>query len=162
MKTDVALLLSMGFILASLAACSPAVRSTQAPGVNPQSAVDFPESQQETAVAPSAIPEATGGVAMGMTQVPAVPGDDAAEAVEWARQDLAHRLGVSADAIQVTAVIGQEFSADAFDCRTSKERVSKDPPPENIAGWSIVLGAFGRSYEYHASGQTVVFCRPLL
>ncbi len=162
MKPDFALLLGMGLILASLPACGPAVPPLQAPGVNSLSAVDPSGSQQETVVAPSANPAATRGVAMGKTQAPAVPDDDAAEGVNLARQDLAHRLGVSADAIQVTAVIGQEFSADAFNCRTSKERVSKDPPLENVAGWSIVLSASGRRYEYHASGPTVVFCRPLL
>ncbi len=162
MKPYVAWLLSLGFVLASLAGCGPATGSTQARGVTPQSAVDLPESQQETVVAPSATSEAIGGVAMGKTQAPATTGDDAAEGVKLARQDLAQRLGISTDAVQVTAVIGQEFSADAFDCRTSKERVSKDPPLENVAGWSILLSALGRRYEYHASGQTVVFCRPVL
>jgi hypothetical protein len=81
--------------------------------------------------------------------------------VKQAKEDLARRLGVSVDSITVGAVIGQEFSVDAFNCRTSKERIARDESPAVISGQSILLSASGRRYEYHASGQTVIFCRPL-
>jgi hypothetical protein len=61
----------------------------------------------------------------------------------------------------VAAVIGQEFSTDAFNCRTAKERIAKEDPPQVVSGQSILLSALGRRYEYHASDQTVIFCRPL-
>ena len=87
--------------------------------------------------------------------------DESSESVKWASQDLAQRLGVSADGVTVDAVIGQEFSTDAFYCRVTKERIAKTDPPADITGFSILLHASGRRYEYHASGQTVLFCRPL-
>jgi hypothetical protein len=83
------------------------------------------------------------------------------ELVEKARQDLAQRLGISLDSITVGAVIGQEFSVNAFYCRETKERIAKEESPQVVLGWSILLNASGRRYEYHASDQMVIFCRPL-
>jgi hypothetical protein len=88
-------------------------------------------------------------------------GDESSESVKFAKQDLAQRLGVSVDDVTVAAVIGQEFSTDAFYCRTIKERIAKDEPPAVITGFIILLHVSGRRYEYHASGATVLFCRPL-
>lgn len=81
--------------------------------------------------------------------------------VTQAKEDLAKRLGVSAGSITVDAVIGQEFSADAFYCRTSKDRIAREESPQVVSGHSILLSTSGRGYEYHASGPTVIFCRPL-
>lgn len=81
--------------------------------------------------------------------------------IEKAKEDLAQRLGTPVDSITVAAVIGQEFSTDAFYCRTSKEQIPKEEPPLVVSGQSILLSALGRRYEYHASDQTVIFCRPL-
>jgi hypothetical protein len=81
--------------------------------------------------------------------------------IEKAKEDLAQRLGVSVDNITVAAVIGQEFSTDAFYCRTSKERIPREESPLVVSGQSILLRALERQYEYHASDQTVIFCRPL-
>ena len=91
-----------------------------------------------------------------------LPGGESIESVRLAREDLARRLGVSVDSITVGAIIGQEFSTDAFNCRTSKERIAKEESPQVVSGQSILLSTSGRRYEYHASGQTVIFCRPLL
>ncbi len=82
-------------------------------------------------------------------------------AVTQAEQDLAQRLRLPVDGIRVIAVVVQEFSTEAFYCRTTKERIAKEVPSEVMSGESILLSASGRRYEYHASGQTVVFCRPL-
>ncbi len=95
------------------------------------------------------------------TQVETPSGSESSAGVTAARQDLARRLGIAVDGIKVSAVIGQEFTMEAFTCQTAKERVSKDPPAEVISGLVILLDAAGRRYEYHASGQTVIFCRPL-
>jgi hypothetical protein len=83
------------------------------------------------------------------------------EGVQLAKEDLARRLGVSVESITVDAVIGQEFSTEAFYCRTTKDRIARDESPAVISGESILLSASGRRYEYHANGPTVVFCRPL-
>jgi hypothetical protein len=81
--------------------------------------------------------------------------------IEKARQDLAQRLGLAVEDVNVTAVIGQEFSANAFNCRKTTERIARDDSSILISGQSILLNASGRRYEYHASEQSVVFCRPL-
>ena len=91
------------------------------------------------------------------TEIPA----GAETIVRLAKEDLGKRLRVSVDSITVVAVIGQEFSTDAFYCRATKERIARDPAPELISGQTILLSVSGRRYEYHASGQMVIFCRPL-
>jgi hypothetical protein len=83
------------------------------------------------------------------------------ETVKLAKEDLARRLGLAIDSIDVLAVIGQEFPPNAFYCRVTKQRTARDESPAVIAGESILLGAAGHKYEYHASDQTVVFCRQL-
>jgi hypothetical protein len=88
-------------------------------------------------------------------------GDESTDTGNLAKDDLAHRLGISADSIDIVAVIRQEFPADAFYCRTMKERVARDESPAVIPGESILLSAAGRKYEYHASDQLILFCRPL-
>lgn len=87
--------------------------------------------------------------------------DDASESAKLARQDLAHRLGLPVESVTVSATIGQEFTSDAFYCRKTKERIANTEAPAAMTGFSILLQASGRRYEYHASGGTVVFCRPL-
>ncbi len=81
--------------------------------------------------------------------------------IEKARQDLAQRLGVAVEDVTVKAVIGQEFSANAFYCRKTTERIARDDSSILISGQSILLSVSGRGYEYHANDQTVLFCRPL-
>lgn len=90
-----------------------------------------------------------------------LPGDESTESVRLAKEDLARRLGVSVNSITVSAVIGQEFSTDAFFCRTSKERIAKEGSWQVVSGQSIHLSVLERRYEYHAAGPTVIFCRPL-
>jgi hypothetical protein len=88
-------------------------------------------------------------------------GSEASAGANAARQDLAKRLGIPVEGIKVSAVIGQEFTQAAFYCRAPKGIVSNVETPADISGFSILLSASGQRYEYHASGQTVVFCRPL-
>ncbi len=90
-----------------------------------------------------------------------VLGGASTETIELAKEDLGRRLGIPVDSITVVAALRQEFSADAFYCRATKERISRDESPAIVSGESILLGAAGRTYEYHASDQTVVFCRRL-
>ncbi len=83
------------------------------------------------------------------------------EPVEKAKADLAKKLGIPTSEIAMISVIGQEFSANAFYCRATKDRVARDESPTVISGYSILLNVSGHRYEYHASGQTVIYCRPL-
>ena len=103
------------------------------------------------------------GVSMTPAPLPSVvPIPSGLEAqIEKARQDLAQKLGVAVEDVTVTAVIGQEFSANAFYCRKTTERIARDDSSILISGQSILLNASGRRYEYHANEQTVLFCRPL-
>lgn len=89
------------------------------------------------------------------------PDADIQTAIQKSKEDLAQRLGVSVDGITVTTVIGQELSTDAFYCKTFKERIAKEESPQVVSGHSILLSVSGRRYEYHAGGQTVIFCRSL-
>jgi len=134
----------------------PAEASTagSAPGPKPA------ERQVQPSVSDSPTQVATENEPVTGTQVPPF-GDDTAESVKLARQDLAQRLGVSVESVVVPAVIGQEFSTDAFYCRTTKDRIAKEDSPAVMTGFVILLNVSGRRYEYHASGSTVIFCRPL-
>jgi hypothetical protein len=173
-----------GLILAGVAGCGPAVFSTPS-DVN---ATPYTQAPTIQAVAPTATMEPTStsgnkpprpgsGMQMG-TVIPISPTQtimekkpvsgtpltvpsESTENVRLAKEDLAGRLRVSVDEITVVAVIGGEFSTDAFYCRASKGRIAKDASPEVISGVTILLSASGGRYEYHASDQTVVFCRPL-
>jgi hypothetical protein len=88
-------------------------------------------------------------------------GGESTETVSLAKDDLARRLGISADSIDIVAVTRQEFPADAFYCRMTKERVARDDSPAVIPGESVLMSAAGRKYEYHTSNQTIIFCRQL-
>ncbi len=118
------------------------------------------------ALTPAPLVPSQPGVKTDKTLLPTSPAPlpiapDLPDVVTRAKQALAANLGISVDSISVVAVIGQEFSTDAFNCRASKERTVKDPAPELILGQTILLIASGRRYEFHASDQTVIFCRPL-
>ncbi len=152
-------------ILPSLVGCGPGNAGTvlqpQAPATRPAREAQ-PTGYPEGPVAPiSATQVKVEDQTLSGTQAQPPLGDDSTESVRWARRDLAQRLGISIDGVTVAAVIGQEFTSDAFYCRVTKERISKTEPPAVISGSSILLHALGRRYEYHASGQTVLFCRPL-
>ncbi len=107
------------------------------------------------------IQAAAGDVAMTSTPVEPPFAADSAESAQLARDDRARRLGLPLESVTVAAVIGQEFSSEAFYCQTSKERIGKQDSPTVMTGFVILLNVSGRRYEYHASGSTVLFCRPL-
>ena len=138
------------------------IESVSPPTQLPTTMVEPTESQQEAIISLSPTKAIAEDHAMNELQKQLPLGDESTdENVELARQDLAQRLRVSVDSITVTAVIGQEFSTDAFHCRTTKERIAKEEFPQVVSGYSILLSVSGRMYEYHASGQTVIFCQPL-
>ena len=135
-------------IQVSLVNCSPA-------------AVLAPVDTGSSLSTPSATPGPTTVAQPAGPQVQLTFGEESAQIVKLAEKDLAQRQGVSLDGITVAAIIGEEFSTNAFYCRATKDRIAKDDPPAGISGVSILLSVSGHRYEYHASGQTVVFCRPL-
>ena len=159
------------FILASLIGCGPRARfapggdGSQSSTQGPSTPETIPEESMETqprtvaTISPTQVMTAT--KSMSETPLLSPLGHVAAESIKLAKLDLAQRLGIEVDGITASAFIGQEFSADAFYCRTAKDRVAKDDAPAVISGFSILLSTSGRRYEYHASDQTVVFCRPL-
>ena len=142
---------------------SPTARPTETgtAGEAGQGVPKSAERQGGSSVSNSPTPVATENEAVTGTQVQPPFGDNTAESVKVARQDLAQRLGVSVESVVVPAVIGQEFSTDAFYCRTTKDRIAKEDSPAVMTGFVILLNVSGRRYEYHASGSTVIFCRPL-
>ena len=176
MRHQWAWLCASGLILAGLAGCGPAL--SYAPSDANATPHPQPPTTPEVASTATREPSRLGGdtplwtvVPLFPTQIPtekrpvsstplALP-SESTKIVKLAKQDLAQRLGVSVDSITVVAVIGQDFSTDAFYCRTTKERIARDESPTVMSGWSILLSVSGRRYEYHASGQTIVFCRPL-
>ena len=184
MRHQWAWLCASGLILAGLAGCGPALSyapsdANATPHLQPPTTPEVASTAtREPSSTSGSEPSRLGGdtplwtvVPLFPTQIPtekrpvsstplALP-SESTESVKLAKQDLAQRLGVSVDSITVVAVIGQDFSTDAFYCRTTKERIARDPAPELISGQTILLSTSGHRYEYHASGQTVIFCRPL-
>jgi hypothetical protein len=168
MKTQWILSASL-VLLVVLVSCAPATplavgdqssaRSTQPPAVTAL-VVKEPTETPEVALNPT--PINPGNKALNATPEPSSAlVDSTAGMAASASQDLAKRLGVALDGIKVTAVIGQEFTREAFYCQAAKDRISNVETPESISGFIILLSAAGQRYEYHASGQVVVFCRPL-
>jgi hypothetical protein len=169
MKTFIYLIVSAGLVLVT--ACGPASampvesRSSEVSlSITPPSvdATDGPATATVGTIIPISPTQAITAIKV-ISETPVQPPliDEPTESIKSAKQDLAQRLRVSVDSITVVAVIGQEFSTDAFNCQTSKERIAKEDPPQVVSGQNILLSALGRKYEYHSSDQMVIFCRPL-
>ena len=142
-----------------LAACNQVATPTLQTETSPQPAATLPNIDAQTEPATTLPPQETEKDDAPLTQL-TLP-SSLESLIEKAKEDLAQRLGVSVDTISVAIVIGQEFSLDAFYCKVTKERIAGVESPAVVSGLSILLSASGRRYEYHASGQTVIFCRPL-
>ena len=160
-----------GLILSSLTGCGSGIFSAPEDSditlttqtLAPRSAtMAEPTEPQQEPIVPFSPTQATGdeNALAGPRKHPPLV-DESTESVNWAKQDLAQRLKVSIDSITVVAVIGQEYSTEAFYCQVTKERIAKEKSPQVVSGQNILLSASGRRYEYHASGQTVIFCRSL-
>lgn len=159
-------------MLTGLVGCTPgaplaraeagASPTPQAPISGAATAQGATADQQGAVLPASPTPVITEHDAMTATQVQTPLPQDVGESVKWAIEDLAQRLRISVDSVNLEAVIRREFTDDDFYCRTKKNRIAKEESPLTISGWSILLSALGGRYEYHASGQIVLFCRPLL
>ena len=77
-------------------------------------------------------------------------------AIQRARKDLAARLTLNIDAIQVVRVVDDTFPDDGgLGCGTIKPDVVR---PAFVTGQSIRLRANNIIYEYRAHGEQLVFC----
>jgi len=74
--------------------------------------------------------------------------------VAQAIADLAGRLGVAAEAIQVRSVEALEWPDASLGCPQPGMVYAQVITP----GYRIVLEAGGQAYEYHSSRSRVVYC----
>jgi hypothetical protein len=162
MKADWFKTILLGGLALFLATCSQVIAPTLPDQPQSPPAATLPEVDsymEPTATLPPQEPEKN---ATPMTQPikPILPAG-MEFLIEKAKQDLSQRLGVSVNGITVSTVIGEEFTTNAFYCRATKDRIANDESPAVISGFSFLLRVSGRRYEYHASEQTIIFCRAL-
>ena len=75
--------------------------------------------------------------------------------VEKARKDLAQRLGISEEKISLKSIESVEWPDTSLGCPEEGKMYAQVVLP----GYKIVLEANGKSYEYHAGGNDLVFCQ---
>lgn len=78
--------------------------------------------------------------------------------VELAKRDLAQRLGLSADEIDVVKVMEMELPIQNLGCPGKRE--SEFTTRGLVMGYEIVLSAKGEEHVYHGHRGRVVFCKP--
>jgi hypothetical protein len=82
--------------------------------------------------------------------------DEACRAVELARDDLARRLALALDVIQLVSVEAVDWSDTSLGCPQPGMMYAQVITP----GFLIVLEAMGQSYEYHTDeDSSVVLCQ---
>jgi hypothetical protein len=90
---------------------------------------------------------------MGGTEVTPPPG--AQEVVRLAKEDLAQRLGVAVDQIQLVSVEAVNWSDTSLGCPQPGMMYAQVITP----GYRVVLEAGGKQYDYHTDeGRFVVLC----
>ena len=77
-------------------------------------------------------------------------------AIAAAKEDLAQRLGVDTEEIEVVGAYADDFPAGDLGCPPPGK--APDPRPAYVTGMEIVLEVAGDRYVYHARGKKVVFC----
>ena len=83
-----------------------------------------------------------------------VPGSGAARAVA----DLAARLEVEPEIIDVVRIITDDFPAQNLGCPLPGGKTPEPVQPAFVMGQEIVLAVEEQQYVYHAHGGVVVFC----
>ncbi len=78
--------------------------------------------------------------------------------VNRAETDLAHRLNISVDQIEVTSTQNDEFPGANFGCPQPEKPVTGGNQPAFVTATEIVLSAGGQRYHYRGKGIQVVFC----
>ena len=82
--------------------------------------------------------------------------DEACRAVELARDDLARRLGLALDVIQLVSVEAVDWSDTSLGCPQPGMMYAQVITP----GFLIVLEAMGQTYAYHTDeNSSVVLCQ---
>jgi hypothetical protein len=82
--------------------------------------------------------------------------DEACRAVELARDDLARRLALALDVIQLVSVEAVDWSDTTMGCPQPGMMYAQVITP----GFLIVLEAAGQSYDYHTNeDSSVVLCQ---
>ena len=85
---------------------------------------------------------------------PTATPDSSGAPVDLARQDLAGRLGLAADQIQVLRTEAVEWPDTSLGCAQPGMMYAQVLTP----GYRIVLQARGQTYTYHAGGDNLVLC----
>ena len=129
--------MAAAFILL-LAACAPALTPTTAPTQTLIPPTATPESAQAGALPPTATPEVL---------IPA----GAQSLVNQAVQDLAARLSLSSDEIEVAALEAAAWPDSALGCNAGSSTDSAETP-----GYRILLRAGDSLYEYHTDERDSV------
>jgi hypothetical protein len=129
-----------------------------------QSRASQPELVSPSATAPGGKPvreptEPTADPRLKLQGTPVEIEFEANENVRRAIADLAERLGIASENIELIASVKSEFTQQAFYCQVVKERVQRDEAPQMLSGETILLRVNTQEYEYHASDQDIVFCR---
>ncbi len=129
------------------------------------SPLDVPAAVEQSPVATPtvSIVPTTGVTPMTAEQLPAN-----IDIVNRAKTDLAQRLDISVDEIEVVSTTVDEFPGENFGCpdrfKTDDTSVGKQAQPESgvspafVTGTEIVLGVNGTQYIYRGKGTQVVFC----
>jgi len=82
--------------------------------------------------------------------------DEACRAVELARDDLARRLGVALEVIQLVSVDAVDWSDTSLGCPQPGMMYAQVITP----GFLIVLEAMGQTYDYHTDeDSSAVLCQ---
>jgi hypothetical protein len=95
----------------------------------------------------------------GIPNVPriALPARDVGSVSEKAREDLAQRLGVPPEDIQVVKLSRVQWADSAMDCAVPGEAI--DPSP--VSGYLLQLRYNDREFTYHADSERVRACPPI-
>lgn len=139
--------------LALLAGCVPQPN----PSISPVAAPTRPA--QETAMPePTRLPPAGSPTAALPAPTPATPQLDPTAAALGikAQQDLARRLNMPADQVQIVSVEQSEMPIGALGCGETGGRQNTGL----ILGYAITLDAGGQEYIYHSDGMQLTPCAP--
>ena len=86
--------------------------------------------------------------------LPAAAGTAVARAVA----DLAARLGIAPDAVEVIRISADDFPAQNLGCPAPGGKEPEPVQPAFVTGQEIVLAVGEQQYTYRAHGGVVVFC----
>lgn len=101
-----------------------------------------------------------GGSTPTYTPVTLTPSFEMTATVSRAMNDLAARLGISPDQVEVVSIAPDEFPASNLGCGEFSKQPDR-PIPALVTGQRIVLAAGGDQYVYHTHGAQVAYCGPL-